>query len=102
MAVEYQKIRCRRTSSQTGQPCKNWAIKGAEVQVFERAMDRAVTVLATIARLNIDERLAKISEQQAALVREALNRALADAGVPREQQRETVTHLARHLRVVAG
>jgi hypothetical protein len=185
MAEEYQKIRCRRTSSQTGQPCKNWAIKGAEVcrfhggsapqvkakakerlaeraiaktlgrlditpvdnpltalaelageilawkqlaaervalleslarenllignedvraevQVFERAMDRAVTVLATIARLNIDERLAKISEQQAALVREALNRALADAGVPREQQRETVTHLARHLRVVAG
>lgn len=74
----------------------------ADVQVFERAMDRAVTVLATIARLNIDERLAKISEQQAALVREALTKALADAGVPREQQRETVTHLARHLRVVSG
>lgn len=74
----------------------------AEVQVFERAMDRAVTVLATIARLNIDERLAKITERQAELVHEALSKALTDAGIGPEQRRETVTHLARHLRLVAG
>lgn len=36
----------------------------AEVAVFERALDRLAGILATIARLNIDERLAKISEQQ--------------------------------------
>lgn len=74
----------------------------ADVQVFERAMDRAVTVLATIARLNIDERLTKISEQQAALVKDALMKALGDLGISREQQREATGHLARHLRVVAG
>lgn len=74
----------------------------ADVQVFERAMDRAVTVLATIARLNIDERLTKISEQQAELVKAALMGALADVGMPKEQQREAATHLARRLRVVAS
>lgn len=74
----------------------------AEIQVFERAMDRAVTVLATIARLNIDERLVRISEQQADLVKKALMGALEDAGLPREQQREAAGHLARRLRLVAS
>lgn len=74
----------------------------AEIKVFERAMDRAVAVLATIARLNIDERLTKISEQQAEIVKTALLGALVDAGLPREQQREVTGHLARHLRVVAS
>lgn len=74
----------------------------ASILVFERAMDRAVTVLATIARLNIDERLTKISEQQAELVKTALMKALGDVGMTREQQREATTHLARHLRLVAG
>jgi hypothetical protein len=74
----------------------------AEIQVYERALDRCVTVLGTIARLNIDERLVRISEQQAAIVKEALMGALGDAGLPREQQREAATHLARRLRLVAS
>lgn len=37
----------------------------AEVAVFERALDRLAGILATIARLNIDERLSKINESQA-------------------------------------
>lgn len=74
----------------------------AEIQVYERALDRCVTVLATIARLNIDERLVRISEQQAAIVKEALMGALGDAGLPREQQREAAGHLARRLRLVAS
>jgi hypothetical protein len=74
----------------------------AEIQVYERALDRCVHVLATIARLNIDERLVKISEQQAAIVKEALMGALDDTGLPREQQREAAGHLARRLRLVAS
>ena len=74
----------------------------AEIQVFERAMDRAINVLATIARLNIDERLVKISQQQADLVKAALMGALDDAGLARDVQREAGTHLARRLRLVAG
>jgi hypothetical protein len=74
----------------------------AEIQVYERALDRTVHVLAPIARLNIDERLVRISEQQAELVKQALMGALEDAGLPREQQREAAGHLARRLRLVAG
>jgi hypothetical protein len=74
----------------------------AEIQVYERALDRCVHVLATIARLNIDERLVKISQQQADLVKQALLGALDDAGLPREQQREAAGHLARRLRLVAS
>lgn len=37
----------------------------ATVQLYERAMDRAGRVLADMARINIDERLAQITERQA-------------------------------------
>lgn len=74
----------------------------AEIQVFERALDRAVTVLATIARLNIDERLAAINEAQAALVREVLMGSLQDAKLPTEVQREVAGHVTRRLRLVAS
>lgn len=74
----------------------------AEIQVFERALDRCVHVLATIARLNIDERLAKISKEQADFVKTALFGAMDDTGLPKEQQREAASHLARRLRLVAS
>lgn len=51
-----------------------------EVAVFERALDRCNTVLATVAKLNIDERLAAISEQQATMLSEALLAAFEEAG----------------------
>jgi len=53
----------------------------AEVQLFERALDRCNTVLATHARLNIDERLARVSEAQAAMILGALDAGLAAIGV---------------------
>lgn len=40
----------------------------AEIALFERALDRCATVLGLIARLNIDERLAAITERQAQTV----------------------------------
>jgi hypothetical protein len=40
----------------------------AEIAVFERAMDRCSTILASIVRLNIDERLAAITDRQGHLI----------------------------------
>lgn len=52
-----------------------------EIQLFERAMDRCASVLTAIAKLNIDERLAAISEQQAQMLSAALFAAFDEAGL---------------------
>lgn len=71
-----------------------------EITLFERALDRCATVLSAIARLNIDERLAKVSERQAEIVADALAGALTDMGLSREQQQEARRGLARRLHAV--
>lgn len=76
-------------------------IKG-EVIVFERALDRCNTVLVGMARLNIDERLARISEMQAQIVADALAAALGEMGMDLGAQREAKTRVAEKLRLVAG
>jgi hypothetical protein len=73
-----------------------------EIVLFERALDRCAVVLTAIARLNIDDRLARVSERQAATVADALSAVLADMGMSHEQQREARTRVARHLRSVAS
>jgi hypothetical protein len=70
----------------------------AEVILYERAMDRAVTVLAAIGRLNIDERLAKVTEQQVSLMVAAVNAALVAAGLSVELQLSVKREVARELR----
>jgi hypothetical protein len=72
----------------------------AEVAVLERAMDRCGRLLVDIAKLNIEERLAKVTEQQAELTMTALAAALGEMGLGLEKQREAKTRLARHLRAV--
>ncbi|MFI2078689.1 hypothetical protein [Streptomyces triculaminicus] len=72
----------------------------AEVLLYERAMDRAASVLGTIARLNIDERLAAISEKQAEAVVRAIDAALAHAGVTGPLATEAKQVAARRLRAV--
>ena len=72
----------------------------AEVALYERALDRSVTVLGTIARLNIDERLAAISEKQADVVITAIEAALAHAGITGDRAVEAKKVAARHLRAV--
>lgn len=74
----------------------------AEVALFERALDRCERFLTAMAKLNIDERLTRITEQQAALVNQAVIAALQDLGLSPEQQQEARRGVARHLRVVAG
>lgn len=74
----------------------------ADVTLFERALDQCRRVLVDIARLNIDERLVALDEKRVALVAEALDRALGDLGLTREQRQEARSGVARHLRIVAG
>lgn len=72
----------------------------AEVAVLERAMDRAGRLLVDIAKLGIEERLAKITEKQAQMAMDALASALNDMGLSAEQQREARQRVAGHLRLV--
>jgi hypothetical protein len=72
----------------------------AEVALYERAIDRAGTLLANIARLNIDERLAAITEKQAEAVLRAIDAALIAAGVTGDSAVAAKQVAARHLRAV--
>ncbi|MFC8201339.1 hypothetical protein ACFUTV_38980 [Streptomyces sp. NPDC057298] len=72
----------------------------AEVQLYERAMDRAASVLGLIAKLGIEERLARVSEAQAEAVIGAIEAGLAAAGVPGERMVDARRAVARHLRLV--
>lgn len=80
-------------------------VKGAEqlrseVVLWERALDRCNTVLSSMARLRIDERLAAISEKQAAVVIAAIDAALDAVDVSRDQRSTARKAAARHLRAV--
>lgn len=72
----------------------------AEISLYERAMDRAVTVLSAIARLNIDERLVAVTERQADALVGALNAGLEAAGIGGDAAAKARTAAARHLRLV--
>ena len=72
----------------------------AEVALWERALDRCERVLTAMARLNIDERLARISEQQAQRIEQALRLALTDLGLGLEDQDRAARNVGRHLRAV--
>lgn len=75
----------------------------AVVQLFERAMDRAGEFLFKIARLNIDERLAAVTERQAKMIEDGFFDALDEIGIPTTDMatREKVAvAFARHLSVV--
>ena len=73
----------------------------AEVAVMERAMDRCGKLLVDIARLNIDERLVKIEEDKAKVIIEAIEIALAAAGIRGQAATEAKRAAARHLRTAA-
>lgn len=72
----------------------------AEIALYERAMDRCAQVLGLIARLNIEDRMARVSEQQAEIVVSAIEAALASAGVTGRDADEARKVAARHLRAV--
>lgn len=72
----------------------------AEIALYERAMDRCGQILGMIARLNIEDRMARVSERQAEIVVSAIEAALASAGVTGRTADEARKVAARHLRAV--
>ncbi len=72
----------------------------AAVELYERAMDRANTVLASYARLKIDERLAAITETQKQVIIRAITAALEDAGLHDDAKDAALRTASRHLRAV--
>jgi len=72
----------------------------SEVALWERSLDRCEKFLSAMARMNIDERLARITEQQAEVVTRALASALSEMGFEAQQQEEARRRMARHLRAV--
>jgi hypothetical protein len=71
----------------------------AEVSLYERALDRAQRFALDLARLDLDGRLVKISEQQAAVIAQVLQRALERLGLYRDDVRVA---LADELRTVGS
>jgi hypothetical protein len=74
----------------------------SEVALLERAMDRCERVLVAMARLDIDERLVKITQRQADLLNGVVLGAFADVGLSREMQDAVRPAIARRLRAVAA
>lgn len=75
----------------------------AVVQLFERAMDRAGDFLFKIAKLNIDERLAAVTERQAKQIEDGFFEALEELGIPvtdMDTREKVAVAFARHLSVV--
>ncbi|MEU8968157.1 hypothetical protein AB0D11_02580 [Streptomyces monashensis] len=70
----------------------------AELVLFERALDRCNSVLSNMGRLNIDERLARVSEQQVETLTGAVDALLTHLGVTGDQAVEAKRFLARKLR----
>jgi hypothetical protein len=74
----------------------------SEIALWERALDRCERFCTSMAKLNIDERLAQVSEQQATLVADALAVVMGEMGLTRDQQKEARSRVASKLRVAAG
>jgi hypothetical protein len=71
----------------------------SEVALFERALDRCEKFLTAMAKLSIDERLAKVTEKQAQMAEQALLATLGEMGMDVGRQQEAREKMARHLRV---
>jgi len=74
----------------------------AEVQLLTQAMQETRTVLAIIAKLNIDERLIAIEKNKADMVFRAIQAALVAAGVTGPAQTAALQTAGRELRVIQG
>lgn len=72
-----------------------------EVTLYEKALDRCVTVLSQIARLKIDERLAAINEAQVRQMGRILEGTLDALGMSYDQKRAAFTEMSRLARKAA-
>lgn len=72
----------------------------AEFQAYVGMLASCSKVIGDIARLNIEERMARVTELQAAAIISALDRTLAELGISGEQATKAKASIGRHLRVV--
>jgi hypothetical protein len=70
----------------------------AELSAYQQALRDTVSVLAAMARLNIGERMAKVSEAQLELMDKAFRLALAGTRLDLEEQDRAAHVFTRHLR----
>lgn len=71
-----------------------------EVQLWERSLDRAVTALTGLARVQVDERLTAIRERDRDDIARAVTAALTDLGLGAEDANKARVAFARHLRLI--
>lgn len=71
-----------------------------EITLYERALDRAARVLADINRLNLEERMVRLSERQASLVVVAFERLMEALGLDDGQQERALALAPAILREV--
>lgn len=71
----------------------------SELLLLERAQDRAGRMLTDLAKLGLDERAVRVTEQQAAVIAQVLQRVLERLGLYRDDVRVA---LADELRLVAS
>lgn len=72
----------------------------AEFTAYMAMLNSTVATLATIAKLNIDERLARITEAQKTVIIDAMRRGFAAAGVTGPALDTGLSTVSRHLRSV--
>lgn len=73
----------------------------AEIALWERALDRCISTLAAMAKLNIEERLAGVRKQTADMLERALDSALKASGADMDGRQRARDEFRRNLRVVA-
>lgn len=74
----------------------------ADVVLFERAMDRCASVLVSIARLNIDDRLVDIAKANGALLAGVVQAILAELELTPAQQQAAPAIAGKHLRAISA
>lgn len=85
----------------TGQSHEGYEYLRAVVAAYERALDRSAKFIGLMIRLGIEERLARVREDQVRMLEQALLGALTDLG-QRPEDEEVRAALGRHLRLVDG
>lgn len=74
----------------------------AEFAAYMSMLNACVAGLVSIGKLNIDERLARVTERQAEALMTAMKHGFAAAGVTGEPLNEGMRAVGRHLRAIAG
>jgi hypothetical protein len=69
-----------------------------DIILYERALDRTARMLLMIAKLGIEERLARVSERQATLIEQVIIQALDESGADIAAQDRARALIARKLR----